>query len=144
MDSSQVILTFILLFESQKVLYRRSCFYGSTAQMEYPELVSSFDATSLCSGESTARLAILYESDLLVINFSSFSSSEYWIDLHKDSSSTDFFHSRLYESNSTWNANFWDSGSYSPTELCVMYRTDSKFRTKSCSNSKSVMCEIVF
>jgi hypothetical protein len=106
-------------------------------------LVSSFNATALCSGKSSARLAILYESDLLVSYFSSFSLNEYWIDLYKDSSSTDFFHSRFYESNSTWSATNWD-GNYSPSELCARYIvSQKKFKDTICSLSLNVMCEIV-
>ncbi len=106
-------------------------------------MVSSFNATALCLGKSSARLAILYETDLLDSYFSSFSLNGYFIDLFKDSTSTNFFHSRFYESNSTWSAGKWD-GLYSPDRLCAIYRVrDMKFREELCSRSRPVMCEIV-
>ena len=106
-------------------------------------MVSNFDATALCFQKSSARLAILYESDLLFNYFSSIPSDDYWINLFKSSSTTNFFHSRFYESNSTWSPTFWD-GSYSENDMCAMYRTDSmNFRERPCSDKNLVMCEIV-
>jgi hypothetical protein len=111
--------------------------------MRDPELVSSFNAAAFCSGQSSARLAILYESDLLVSYFSAIPLGDYWIDLHKDSSSTHLFHSNLYESNSTWSASYWE-GSSAANHLCAIYSVQGrKFKDEMCSSQKSAMCEIV-
>ncbi len=106
-------------------------------------MTSTFNANSDCNGESTARLAILYESDLKVNIFGAFAKPEYWIDLYKDSQSTSLFHSRFHESNSTWSVNNWDGG-YNAGDLCATYKTSTMyFKSHPCSNNKEIMCEIV-
>ena len=121
---------------------RGSCFFGSASKITSPELTSSFSANTHCS-HSSARLAILHESDLKFSLFTAFTKNEYWIDLFKDSTGTNFFHSSMHQSNSTWSTGFWE-GTYNSGEKCVTYKINTmEFKSHQCSGLKEVMCEIV-
>ena len=97
----------------------------------------------MCDNQKLARLAVLYESDMNKDLFSSLFKNEYWIDLFMDSSFSMFFHSRMYQSNSTFNNTFWE-GANQNDEQCVSYKTNTmNFKSQKCKDNKEVLCEII-
>ena len=125
--------------------YRGSCFYGSTSQCSNPQ--TNFNPSSDCNGESTARLAILYPSDVGNSFASSFSNSEYWIDFYRTawSGTTGTFYSSNSQSSSTYIPSYWDSPWSNGDQCATWMRASNKehFNARQCSNNLEVMCEIV-
>ena len=124
------------------VYHRGSCFFDSTLTIKNPEISSNFNALRDCS-EASARLAILYNSDLSNNFYANFNKNEYWVDFYRDTTGSTMYHSADFESNSSWTGPAWGNPMNS-NEQCASLRVNKNdFKSHKCSDDREVLCEII-
>jgi hypothetical protein len=137
--------------------HRASCFRVSSATSNIIYYISTSTLRNGCYGETSSRLAILYNSDATSSSFTNSFANDYWFDAFRAAGSTEFYSSfstgYSISASGTPNQYYWDLMG-STAEQCARFVTGStswtgfsygfvtkQFKSRNCQDNKHWICE---
>lgn len=126
-------------------IYKRgSCFFPSNSdKITNPESLTATVITNNCDNKVSARLAVLYNSDIPITFLSgSAIQLDYWFDFYRSTPSGTIYKSKNGNSSSIYNSNYWDSAW--TVDQCAKWKVATNlFHSDICTHSHYLLCEIV-
>ena len=127
------------------LLYRGSCFIGSSAAITLSIFPTSSIIKSSCFNQAAARMAILQNTDAIVGFFNTingFNAAQYYFDAIRAPGDTIFYSSNgLYSI--SYSSLYWSSLGTSTTLCATLGTITNLFINTPCTNSFEFLCEII-